>query len=52
MNSLDVSPDSLLIQYRLSLEASNKSQKTIKWYLPGASKMVPFLYFSALNLNA
>ncbi|MBA7679238.1 Tyrosine recombinase XerC [subsurface metagenome] len=33
MNSLDTSPDSLLIQYRLSLEASNKSSKTIQWYL-------------------
>ncbi len=33
MNSLDASPDSLLIQYQLSLETSNKSPKTIQWYL-------------------
>ena len=32
MNSLDVSPDSLLIQYRLSLEAANRSPKTFQGY--------------------
>ena len=32
MSSLDVSPDSLLIQYQLSLEALNRSPKTIEWY--------------------
>ncbi len=43
MNSLDVSPDSLLIQYRLSLEASNKSPKTIDWYLGILHKFFNFL---------
>ena len=46
MNSLNVSPDSLLIQYRLCLETSNKSPKTIKWYLD-----ILYRFFDFLELN-
>ena len=46
MNSLNASPDSLLIQYRLSLETSNKSPKTIKWYLD-----ILYRFFNFLELN-
>lgn len=46
MNSLNASPDSLLIQYRLGLETSNKSPKTIKWYLD-----ILYRFFNFLELN-
>lgn len=48
MNSLDASPDSLLIQYRLSLEASNKSPKTVEWYLDILYRYFNFLEHSNL----
>ena len=48
MDSLDVSPNSLLIQYRLSLEASNKSQKTVEWYLDILSGFFDFLKLNNL----
>ncbi len=43
MNSLNASPDSLLIQYQLCLEALNRSPKTINWYLEILHRFFRFL---------
>ncbi|MFC1966845.1 tyrosine-type recombinase/integrase [Chloroflexota bacterium] len=48
MDSLDASPDSLLNQYRLSLETSNKSPKTVDWYLAILRRYFNFLKLSNL----
>jgi len=43
MNSLDASLDNLLIQYKLSLEASNRRPKTIQGYSDILSRFFKFL---------
>ena len=48
MNSLNASLDSLLIQYRLHLEATNKSPKTISWYLDILRRFFDFLELNNL----
>ena len=40
---LDASIESLLTQYRLSLEAANRSPKTIEWYFPILRRFFGFL---------
>jgi len=46
INSTDLSVSELLDHYRINLETSNKSPKTIKWYLDILCK-----YFNFLELN-
>ena len=43
MNSLDASLDNLLIQYRLSLEAANRSPKTFQGYSDILRRFFDFL---------
>lgn len=43
MNSLDASTENLLTRYRLSLEAANRSPKTISWYFPILHRFFGFL---------
>jgi len=43
MNSLDASTENLLTHYRLSLEAANRSPKTISWYLDILRRFFSFL---------
>ena len=43
MNPLNASNENLLTQYRLSLEAANRSSKTIEWYFPILRRFFDFL---------
>ena len=43
MDSFDASAENLLTQYRLSLETTNRSPKTISWYLQILQRFFSFL---------